>query len=81
MLPQHVPNASPLQEGGTGSPGAYLNPTVSSSAPCAGYGIGTIDLVAFCVVPALTLMAAFLAYFRPARALSGVDPMDILRSE
>lgn len=45
------------------------------------YGIGTMDLVVFCVVPALTLAAAFLSYLRPARALSKVDPMEMLRSD
>jgi predicted permease len=45
------------------------------------YGIGTVDATVFCTVPALTLVAAFLAYFRPARALSGTDPVESLRSE
>jgi predicted permease len=45
------------------------------------YGIDTVDLIVFCAVPVLTLLAAFLAYFRPARDLSGVDPMEILRAD
>ncbi len=45
------------------------------------YGVGTLDLAVFCAVPALTLLAAFLAYVRPAQALSSVDPMESLRAE
>jgi putative ABC transport system permease protein len=44
------------------------------------YGISTTDTLVFSLVPVLTLQAAFLAYYRPARALSGVDPNESLRS-
>jgi len=44
------------------------------------YGISTTDALVFCLAPVLTLQAAFLAYFRPARTLSSVDPNESLKS-
>ena len=44
------------------------------------YGVGTFDLLVFSIVPAVTLVAAFAAYYLPARSLSGVDPRGILQA-
>jgi len=44
------------------------------------YGIETLDGLVFSLVGAMALLAAFVAYFPPARALSRVDPSDSLRS-
>jgi putative ABC transport system permease protein len=44
------------------------------------YGIETLDSRVFGIVSALTLLAAFVAYFFPARTLSRVDPGSSLRS-
>ncbi|MCP4548561.1 MAG: FtsX-like permease family protein, partial [bacterium] len=44
------------------------------------YGIETLDFLVFSVVPAMTLVAAFLSCYLPARTLSRVDPSCSLRS-
>jgi ABC-type antimicrobial peptide transport system permease subunit len=44
------------------------------------YGVGTLDVFVFSIVPAITLLAAFVAYYPPARALSKVHPSSSLRS-
>lgn len=43
------------------------------------HGIATLDAVVFVVVPVAILLAAFFAYFRPALAISRVDPNRALR--
>jgi len=45
------------------------------------YGVAATDLLVFSLVPALMLLSAFVAYFRPAQILSRVDPMESMRSE
>lgn len=45
------------------------------------YGVGSIDLSAFCVVGAILLAAALLACYSPARRAAAVDPMKALRIE
>lgn len=44
------------------------------------YGIGTLDAVVYGLVAAATLLAAFLAYYPPARWLGSVDPIGVIRS-
>jgi putative ABC transport system permease protein len=44
------------------------------------YGVGTLDFLVFSIVPAITLLAAFVAYYPPARSLSRVHPSSSLRS-
>lgn len=44
------------------------------------YGVEPLDAVVFAVVAAVALIAAFLAYFPPARTLSRIDPNVSLRS-
>ncbi len=44
------------------------------------YGIETQDGLVFSIVSATTLLAAFVAYFSPARTLSRVDPSGSLQS-
>lgn len=44
------------------------------------YGIEPYDALVFSVVPAVTLLAAFAAYYPPARSLSRVEPNKSLRS-
>ncbi len=44
------------------------------------YEIGTRDALVFSVVPMLTFVTAFLAYYRPARSLSTLSPSETLRS-
>lgn len=43
------------------------------------FGVETRDWMVFSVVPAIVLLATFIAYYPPARALSRVDPSDSLR--
>jgi putative ABC transport system permease protein len=45
------------------------------------YGVGAIDVTAFCVVGALLLVAALLASYLPARRAAAVEPMRALRTE
>lgn len=44
------------------------------------YGVEPLDAMVFAIVPVVTLIAAFLAYFPPARALSRIDPNRSLRA-
>jgi predicted permease len=43
------------------------------------YGVETLDSLVFSIVPAVTLLGAFIAYYPAARALSRVDPNESLR--
>jgi putative ABC transport system permease protein len=45
------------------------------------YGVGTIDLTAFCAVGAILLTAALVACYFPARRAAAVDPIKALRIE
>lgn len=45
------------------------------------YGVGALDLTAFCSVAAVLLVAAVLACFLPARRAASVEPMRLLRTE
>jgi putative ABC transport system permease protein len=45
------------------------------------YGVGSIDLGAFCAVGALLMAAALLASYLPARRAAAVEPMQALRTE
>jgi putative ABC transport system permease protein len=45
------------------------------------YGVGNVDLSAFCAVGALLLVAALVASYFPARRAAAVEPMKALRIE
>jgi putative ABC transport system permease protein len=45
------------------------------------YGVGTIDLTAFCTVGTILLTAALVACYFPARRAAAVDPIKALRIE
>jgi putative ABC transport system permease protein len=45
------------------------------------YGVGTIDLGAFCAVAMILLASALLACYLPARRATRIDPMVALRYE
>ena len=45
------------------------------------FGVGTIDLSAFCAVGAILLLSALIACYVPARRAAAVDPMRALRIE
>ena len=45
------------------------------------YGVGTIDLSAFCAVGAILMFAAMVACYFPARRAAAVEPMRALRTE
>ena len=45
------------------------------------YGVGAIDLTAFCAVGALLLVSALLASYLPARRAARVEPIRALRTE
>jgi putative ABC transport system permease protein len=45
------------------------------------YGVGTVDLPAFCAVGAILLASAMVACYFPARRAAAVEPMRALRTE
>jgi putative ABC transport system permease protein len=45
------------------------------------YGVGSIDVSAFCAVGAVLLAAALVACYFPARRAAAMDPMKALRIE
>ncbi len=45
------------------------------------FGVSTVDLVTFSIVPLLLTAVAFTASYAPARRATTIDPMDSLRSE
>jgi putative ABC transport system permease protein len=45
------------------------------------YGVGTVDVSAFCAVGAILLLSALVACYFPARRAAAVEPMKALRTE
>ena len=45
------------------------------------YGVGTVDVSAFCAVGAILLLSALVACYFPARRAAAVEPMRALRTE
>jgi putative ABC transport system permease protein len=45
------------------------------------YGVGTVDVSAFCAVGAILLASALVACYVPARRAAAVEPMRALRIE
>jgi putative ABC transport system permease protein len=45
------------------------------------YGVGAIDISAFCAVGSILLVAALVACYFPARRAAAVEPMRALRNE
>lgn len=58
--------------------GAYL---VGRAMRSTLYGVGTVDVPAFCAVGTLLLIAAMVACYIPARRAARVEPMRALRTE
>lgn len=63
---------------GIGLVGAYF---VGRAMQSLLFGVGALDLTAFCSVAAVLLVAAVLACFLPARRAAFVEPMRLLRTE
>lgn len=63
---------------GLGFIGAYF---VGRAMRSTLFGVGTIDLSAFCAVGAILLTSALIACYVPARRAAAVDPMKALRIE
>jgi len=58
--------------------GAYL---VGRAMHATLYGVGTVDLKAYCSVAGLLLLTALVASYMPARRAASIEPMHALRSE
>jgi putative ABC transport system permease protein len=63
---------------GLGLIGAYF---VGRAMRTTLYGVGTVDVTAFCAVGAILMSAALLACYFPARRAAAVDPIRALRIE